>query len=1797
MESQLTQFKKLAVCLLLCAGSSVQASESNLCAVVELEINQTQILERQGFEAVMTMNNALDHQALNNIHITLHFIDEQGNPVIASSDPAHPNAAFFIQEAHLEGIDDIAGKGHLPPSHQATARWLIVPAMGSGGQMPTGTLYYANASLSYTLNDLREEIAVTPDSVRVQPIPMLTLDYFLPRDVHGDDPRTVGIEPVEPFTVGLRVRNSGHGDARQVNIDTAVTEIVEDAVGQPVNYAITQSFVGDADTSRSLMLELGDLPAQASVTGRWQMETARTARLRGFDMRFSHADQHGRKLSTLVGAIQTHELLKDVLVASPGHDHITDFLAYKGDVLTAFESEGKDIPVVDHSLHARLTEMTSPLSSPQDPPSGTGKEEGDTLDVLMDSGSPAASPMAFDADALNEQARGKDDVDASHDDRTRHDAKETRPVLYTHQLNFPAEVGVTYVRIPDPFKGEKAIVQVLRSDGRLLNPKNVWFSKQFNEDTKVWSYDLHLFDTQSTGEYVLDFSDRAEQPAAPLMRYIPDMVGHEGGILDFYIDAEDINDDPLTLSVSPLPPGATLVEIANGKARFNWPIKPGQMGNYPIIVSASDGERYTNQQVLLAVNPSYDIDGDGMDDEWERKHFMTLDRDGIGDYDDDGIPDFEEFETGSNPTLDNGPHTPTITAPLAGVVLDPKAALAVNNAAYAGSKAITYFFEVFTDAGMTQPFVASGPVEEGEQQTSWQPSGVWTENQHYYWRVRAFNGDVYSTWNYGDFYLNQVNEAPTVPRLNSPLNTTSVDSFMPVLSVMNADDPEGRELTYTFTLYSDEGLTKQVAQSSAIVGHATGGTQWQSTESLLEGADYFWQVTATDPDGAASHSAVSQFTVLKANARPAMPDLIAPRHGDVIALDQAESGYVDIVVSQADDRDGHSVGYAFELDTVPTFTSAAKRGQLIWPQDDGDVAWRVDQLQAGQSYYWRVKAVDDNDAYSDVLNGQFTVEQAQTALRRPVVKNPGHGAWVASTAPVLELQHSELQGLDRLTLLEYEFEVYAEGLSASLVTTSMAAEPTFQVNRALTDRTWYHWRVRSRDENGRYSEWTDKSRFYVDDQLADTAPTLRWLKPHADLEVNVGEPITLAWRDEDPDSSASVDLYYTNYADSIDTPTKGDHFSVSGAGWVEVNAGEQGYYYVLLPEAPASSPPQLSQSPIVKAFQKALLQGKQAADKQESSKEPASSRVLSTASVSQRAQATWRMAAPVAGYYELQTYWPTAEYDYPQTVSYTVTDKDGVTSTVNVQPTEGWVSLGVFNLAEGDLTLQLHDNDSAPVSTHAHQGLHIIADKVRMLPLDSPSQLMVSALNEDDLDSRYQWDTHSLNPGLYKVTAIIKDDAHTVVAQSPATIKVNESAYLLVDDAMVEASLDKTAALDDRVSGFIGHGYHVMSHNVDDPARQSEWRLRIREDGWYALAFRDLPGFDNEALTFGLSSQYVNHTLSAAFSEKEKAGSASWASLGKYWLKAGYYDLTAQLNRPATVAMDAIKVQKVAGASRHALEVDNHSIDFSASGAVDVSQQYAGYQGDDYGLMCPGIEGRAAWDVELHHEGLYEVFTNWSAHQSRASNARYTVYHNAPTVPASTSALLGPASANLYTSLLKNQRQGGGEWQSLGVYHFDAGMATVSVNNDAANGCVVADAVKFVKRDATAIILDNASEAFHAESGSWTNSTQVAGFANADYAYSRWGEAYWQAQIAEAGTYRVEAMWTADDDRSGSVTYTLSNARSQLDSKTVSQKFNGGKWRHLGELTLQPGPLKVSIENDYFWGVVVADAVRLTKVE
>jgi Tol biopolymer transport system component len=62
------------------------------------------------------------------------------------------------------------------------------------------------------------------------------------------------------------------------------------------------------------------------------------------------------------------------------------------------------------------------------------------------------------------------------------------------------------------------------------------------------------------------------------------------------------------------------------------------------------GDYNTTRDIFVVRLPGFDSDGDGLDDDWEIAYFNTLNRDGSGDYDNDGQTDRQEFLTGTDPT-------------------------------------------------------------------------------------------------------------------------------------------------------------------------------------------------------------------------------------------------------------------------------------------------------------------------------------------------------------------------------------------------------------------------------------------------------------------------------------------------------------------------------------------------------------------------------------------------------------------------------------------------------------------------------------------------------------------------------------------------------------------------------------------------------------------------------------------------------------------------------------------------------------------------------------------------------------------------------------------------------------------------------------------------------------------------------------------------------------------------------------------------------------------------------------------
>lgn len=595
------QMKGLLMLLLLTTLLSVSSTShaiEELCAVVQIEIVQELALERQAFEAKMKITNSLDTLSLDDVEITINFKDEQGRPVEATSDPSNQTASFFIRVDDLFNIDDITGNGTIGTASTAEIRWLIIPSSNAAQGQPEGNLYFVGASLSYTFGGESQAIEVAPDTIVVKPQPLLTLDYFLTQEVFGDDAFTAEIEPPVPYTLGVRIANNGAGIANNVTIDSAQPRIVENELSLAIGFEITGSFLNGQIAEKSLLIDFGDIEPDGISNGRWNMETTLSGEFTAFTASFSHADELGGQLTSLLEATNAHFLIRDVKVDVTGRDEIRDFLSLDNDLaLRIYESEPLGID----------------------------------------------TPQCRDCSNVSDQS-----ANASLS------GEQNNAGMIQRTVTTQAQAGFVYIKLPDPYAGTKVIARAARSDGKILLADNVWLSKTRADDDRTFDYFINIFDVNNTPSYTLTFSDIVLGEEPPVLAFITDKNTYEGSQVGFLVRASDPNGTTPVLSVTDLPAGAKFTDEGGGQGVFSWFPGLGQAGTYDVTFTASDGELVANQIVTIIVNTGNDRDGDGLPDDWELENFGNLDKDGAVDSDSDGLLDSEEFEIGTDP---NNPDT------------------------------------------------------------------------------------------------------------------------------------------------------------------------------------------------------------------------------------------------------------------------------------------------------------------------------------------------------------------------------------------------------------------------------------------------------------------------------------------------------------------------------------------------------------------------------------------------------------------------------------------------------------------------------------------------------------------------------------------------------------------------------------------------------------------------------------------------------------------------------------------------------------------------------------------------------------------------------------------------------------------------------------------------------------------------------------------------------------------------------------------------------------------------------------
>lgn len=258
------------------------------------------------------------------------------------------------------------------------------------------------------------------------------------------------------------------------------------------------------------------------------------------------------------------------------------------------------------------------------------------------------------------------------------------------------------------------------------------------------------------------------------------------------------------------------------------------------------------------------------------------------------------------------------------------------------------------------------------------------------------------------------------------------------------------------------------------------------------------------------------------------------------------------------------------------------------------------------------------------------------------------------------------------------------------------------------------------------------------------------------------------------------------------------------------------------------------------------------------------------------------------------------------------------------------------------------------------------------------------------------------------------------------------------------------------------------------------------------------------------------------------------------------------------------------------------SAGITVTGNWPTSTNQGGYLNNNYRHDSDADKGNKSVEFtpDVQVAGDYEVYMVWTDYPTRANSVPVTINY-----------VGGSTTVNV------NQRINGGEWQSLGIYPFNAGTGgSVVVSNTGTNGPVIADGMKFVHRStAGTVVLDSEDGTGITTTGAWSTSSVQSGHEGANYWHdgnTGSGKSVRFTPNLSAGDYEVFAIWTADSNRADNTPIDVVHAGGTA-LLSVNQETNGKQWVSLGTYTFNAGTGgSVLISNDGANGYVIVDAVK-----
>jgi len=297
----------------------MEEESNSVCSSVSMQLSQRLVLTRQAFRGTLTVYNGNDSIAMRDVKLMLTVTDEDGHLATNHEFQINPETL-----AGFEGEMALDAGWTLDAQQTGTATVLFIPTKYAAPIEEK--VYYFGGTLSYV--DPFTGFVVTrelyPQALTVRPSPDLELDYFLQRDIYGDDPLTEAIEPMVPAEFALLINNKGYGDAANVTVATAQPQITENKKGLLIDFSLLN---GDrTDLGLDVSNNLGDIGAMSQAYAQWWLKSSLTGHFTSYDVSYTHVTSYGNSDLSLIDTVRVHELIHGFTAGEDGDKPLRGFL-------------------------------------------------------------------------------------------------------------------------------------------------------------------------------------------------------------------------------------------------------------------------------------------------------------------------------------------------------------------------------------------------------------------------------------------------------------------------------------------------------------------------------------------------------------------------------------------------------------------------------------------------------------------------------------------------------------------------------------------------------------------------------------------------------------------------------------------------------------------------------------------------------------------------------------------------------------------------------------------------------------------------------------------------------------------------------------------------------------------------------------------------------------------------------------------------------------------------------------------------------------------------------------------------------------------------------------------------------------------------------------------------------------------------------------------------------------------------------------------------------------------------------